>query len=401
MGDVSRPVVALAACEHYGDDRLDRAVARVLGEVEGWQDLFAGDPVVLLKPNLLRYEGAEAAVTTHPRFVVAVARALREVHTGRVLLGDSPQVGSGKAIARRQGLTEALAPLGVEVVDFDEAVTVPGDDSRGPLELARPLAEADVVVNLPKFKTHCQMGITLAVKNLFGAVMGLDKTRMHLTGGGDYAMFAALLLDVALRTGAQLHIADGIVGMEGNGPGAGVPRRLGAVAASTDMVAMDRVFAEIVGYPESILPLQEEARRRGMAGASMAGIELRGDGLEELRVGDWETARPVPAGSVFIPPFLAGPFRHQLITRPGFDHGLCTRCGQCVKHCAADALVLGRRRRQRRGPTRSDQAVALDRDRCIRCYVCAEVCPEGAVRVVEGALLRASRLARLGQRTGS
>jgi uncharacterized protein (DUF362 family)/Pyruvate/2-oxoacid:ferredoxin oxidoreductase delta subunit len=395
------PRVALASCEHYGDRVLDLAVAEVLDELPGWQERFAGDPVVLIKPNLLRYDDPSAAVTTHPAFVVAVVRAVRRVHSGRMLLGDSPQVGSGKAIAQRQGLTEALQPLDVEVVDFDEAVTVGGDDDRGPLELARPLAEADVVVNLPKLKTHCQMGLTGAVKNLFGAVLGLEKTRMHLTGGGDYAMFAALLLDIALRTRAQLHIADGIVAMEGNGPGAGKPRRLGLVAASTDMVALDRVFAEIVGFPETALPLQQEARRRAMPGASLRGIELRGAPLSAFPGQDWEPASPVPAGSVFIPGFLAGPMRHQLTTRPLFAHARCTRCGQCIEHCAAGALSLERRRLRDAGPARSDRAIRLELDRCIRCYCCQEVCPEGAVRAVEGALLRLSRLARLGRRTGS
>ncbi len=391
---MSQPAVCLAACEDYREPDLDRAIAAALAGVDGWERLFEGDPVVLLKPNLLGPKGPDTAITTHPRFIAAVARAIRRVHDGRLLLGDGPAIGTTTGVARKLGLPPLLAPLDVELVDFTETVSVSGGRGLGPMDLARPLVEADRIVNLPRVKTHGQMGLTLAVKNLFGAFIGFEKPRLHLTAGRDYDTFARMLLETAARVGADLHLADGVVGMEGNGPSAGEPRALGLVAAARDPIALDRVLAEVLGFPTASLPVQRVARAEGHDGAYLDRIALRGVPIDRFRVADWQPARPAGMEEIFVPRLLARPLRHQLTTRPDIDHRACTRCGLCAQHCAADALALQPRRRRHPGPTRSTQAMGLDLDRCIRCYCCQEVCPERAIRVGEGALLRLSRRLR-------
>lgn len=390
----SRPVVALAHCARYDNDVLDRAVTRSLEALDDWETPFDGDPVVLLKPNLLGPRSAETAITTHPRLVASVARVLRRVHRGRLLVGDGPAIGTTRMVARTLGLPALLESLDVELVDFTDTVSVSGGDGFGAFDLARPLMEADLVVNLPKVKTHGQMGLTLSVKNLFGAYIGFEKPRLHLTAGTDRATFARMLLETAVRVGADLHIADGVIGMEDNGPSSGDPRPLELIAASTNPVALDCALAEILGFPADELPIQLQARRRGMRGTHLHEVDLRGDPLDGFRVRDWKPARPMAMEEIFLPRLLAKPLRHQLTTRPVFDDRLCTRCGVCAQHCAAEAMRLARRRRRHPGPRRSNEAMFVDLDLCIRCFCCQEVCPERAIRVGEGPLLRLSRLVR-------
>ncbi len=207
------PIVVLENCESYDPSQLDSAIEHLLGNLPTWKELFSGKSTVLLKPNLLTANPPAAAVNTHPAFVAAVARVVRKQHSGRLLLGDGPAIGTTHSVARKLGLPEALAGLDVEMVDFKETTPVAGQGDFGPMDLARPLMEADLVINLPKVKTHAQMGLTLGVKNLYGAVIGLEKSQRHLTAGRDRRAFAELILEICLRVSPGLTIADGGVGM--------------------------------------------------------------------------------------------------------------------------------------------------------------------------------------------
>lgn len=385
------PMVALEACASYDEGELDCALAAVLSHSYDWAGLWRGCSTVLLKPNLAAARAPDSAVTTHPAFIAAVVRAMRRGYGGRLLLGDSPVVSTATRVAAKLGLPQLLRAYGVEIVDFAETVEVAGGGGFGPFDLARPMVEADLVINLPKVKTHGQMALTLGVKNLYGAFVGLAKTRWHLHTGRDEAMFARLLLELHRRVAPGLTIADGVVGMEGNGPTAGRARPLGLIAASTDALALDRVIAEILGFAMSHVPVLAQAACLGRVDTAMARIHIRGQPLSRFRPASWEPARPVACEGTIIPRPLTRLLRHQLTTRPVFDHRRCARCGKCLQHCGPHALTLAPRGRVDPGPAASDQRIALDLDRCIRCYCCQEMCARGAVSVGEGPLLRLSR----------
>ncbi len=391
------PVVTLRACDSYEPDTLDQALDALLEDLGGLGPILAAapdDPVVLIKPNLLLPKPVRSGVTTHPQFIAAVARAVRRLHGGRLLVGDSPAVGPASGVARLLGLPRLLADLDVQIVDFRATAPVGGGGGFGPMDLARPLVEADVVINLPRIKTHGQMGLTMGVKNCFGAFVGVEKQQLHLSAGRDYATFARLLLEVERRVAPALTLADGVVAMEGNGPTSGDPRHLGLLAGSRDALAMDVVLADVLGFAPSELPILAEAVRQGRSSASRDAIEVRGDPAAGFAVSDWRRASAVSITQVVLPDLLALPLRHQLTTRPGFDHARCTRCGVCIEHCAAGALELEPRRRRPAGPRDSDRAIGLDLDACIRCYCCQEVCPEGAITVAEPPLVRIWRALR-------
>jgi uncharacterized protein (DUF362 family)/NAD-dependent dihydropyrimidine dehydrogenase PreA subunit len=381
------PIVALAACTSYDERELDPALAALLADACDWPALCRDRATVLLKPNFVSAKPPASAVTTHPALIAAVARAVRRHHRGRLVVGDSPALVTATRVATVLGLPELLRGLDVEIVDFTETVTVEGGGGFGPLELARPLVEADLVINLPKVKTHAQMALTLGIKNLYGAFVGLSKARGHLHAGRDETIFARLLLEVARRVAPALTLADGIVGMEGNGPTAGRPRPLGLLAVSTDVLALDRVLTHILGFTPDHVPVLAQAALERPEPTDTAPFETRGQPPDRFCVSDWEPARPVPINATVIPGVLARPLRHHITTKPVFDPQRCTRCGQCVDHCGPHALSFVPRGRVHPGPGHSDRKVDLDLNLCIRCYCCQEICAQGAVSVGEGVFL--------------
>ena len=150
---------------------------------------------VLIKPNFLAPARPERAMTTHPLVLRAVAEYVLD-KGGRPLVADSPGMGTFERLLREGGYAEALQGLDVEVRPFKETVRVDIGEPFGRIEIAREALEADVVVNLPKLKTHTQMLLTVGVKNLFGCIVGLKKPEWHMRSGVDRHMFARLLVQI-------------------------------------------------------------------------------------------------------------------------------------------------------------------------------------------------------------
>lgn len=376
--------VSLQRLDDYQPDRVRAALIELLAPLGGMATFVAPGRRVLVKPNMLAGKAPERAVTTHPEIVRQVILLAQEAG-GVVSIGDSPGIGSPLAVARKCGILQVVEETGATFVPFVEAEAVTIGAAPGwRVEIARPVLDAEVIINLPKLKTHQMMGFTGAVKNMYGAVAGLNKLNLHLQAGDDPARFAGLLLDLAERFPPALSIIDGVVGMEGNGPGSGDPVAIGALLASAHALALDTAATALVGLTERQVWTQRVARQGGRPGSRREEIEIFGAQLEEFNLPRFRPARSTAIG-FGLPAPLQRRLRRALTARPEILSA-CVRCGDCVRHCPPQAMTL------------ACNGVTIDDRACIRCFCCQELCPHRAIGIRQGVLLRVAGLLGGGSR---
>lgn len=365
--------VAIKRCRSYDGETVYGAAKEAVSLLGGMERFVKKGERILIKPNLLAGKPPQAAVTTHPAVVTAVIRLVKEAGAHPVV-GDSPGIGSAKKIAGKCGVAKACEDEGVELIDLKELVLVENRDGHTfkRLEVAKEVLGVDGIINIPKLKTHAQMFLTLGVKNLFGCVPGKRKAQWHLSAGVDSLFFADMLLDLYFFLKPRLTIMDGVVGMEGNGPGNGDPREIGLVIASGDCIALDTAVTGLLGANPKSLPILKAALKRGIREASIENIELAGERMADIRVRDFRF--PPLSSTNFterLPYFLDRRLRKALTSRPRINNSSCTLCAVCVNVCPAEVM-------EKKGN------IEINYDKCIRCYCCQEMCPEGAISPRDG-----------------
>jgi len=353
------------------------AVQDAVGLLGGMGEFVKPGDRVLIKPNLLKARPPEAAVTTHPEVVRAVIRLVQE-QGGKALVGDSPGMGDLKKVAERAGILDVVNEEGAQLEDLAEAVQVKNTGRFQHFEIARAAYEADVLINLPKLKTHGMTTLTGAVKNLFGCIPGKRKVQWHFNTGVNHELFMKMLLELYLLLKPRLTIMDAVVGMEGNGPGSGDPRYIGALLAGTDAVSVDTVAAHLLGVNVDKLPLLRAARSQGTGETDLNNILLLGDPLESFAV---EHFRLPPQTHLEwpLPEWARRSLKNAFTTRPVVNRDLCVQCGICQGHCPQGAIE-----------ERGKRLEIRYRD-CIRCFCCQELCPQGAITVEKGWALKLLR----------
>ncbi len=335
------------------------------------RDLIRPGSRVVLKPNLLAPAAPDKAMVTHPLVVKAVAEYTIEKGC-RVQISDSPAMGSFERVLSESGLRNALKGLDVEFREFKEFVRIDVGEPFRKIEIARDAMDADLLINLPKLKTHTQMRMTLGVKNLFGCIVGLRKPEWHFRTGVNRELFASLLVKIYKAVSPAITILDGILAMEGEGPGrSGTPRELGIIAGSNDANTLDVTICNMLGIDPYTVFTNKAARDMGYMPGN---IEIIGD---VPVVTDFNVPDIVPL--VFGPRMLHGFMRRHLVQRPVPDASSCRACGECWKYCPAKAIA------------REGGRIQIDYEKCIRCYCCIEVCPHGALRTKEPLLGKAVR----------
>jgi uncharacterized protein (DUF362 family)/Pyruvate/2-oxoacid:ferredoxin oxidoreductase delta subunit len=356
------PVVSLAACETYELNAIRQGLATVLAPLGGIGRFVRPGMDVLLKPNLLTAANPRRAVTTHPTIVQAVAELVRGAG-GAVIIGDSPAgpLKNAPMAWWRSGLTGVSARTAGQLIPFEKTSwkRLDGND----YFIARPVVEADLVINLPKLKTHMLTLYTGAVKNLFGTIPGTRKRELHFQAPG-VQDFSSILVDVLELVQPGLTIMDGVLGQEGNGPGvSGTPHWYGCLAASTDPVALDTVMTQALGYRQGEVLHLAEAGARGLGVSDLNGVRIAGD----RKVLDFGSVRlPNSHWYFHAPAWAAAPLRRITRLRPRIKDGACVNCGACAAACPREAIT-------------PDQPPSFDLDQCIGCLCCAEVCPQGAI----------------------
>ena len=367
--------VSLVHCEDYEPARVKAALQKVLEPLGGIAGFIRPGARVLLKPNLLSARAPEKRVTTDPAIVRAVAMLVMEAG-GHPFIGDSPGIEPFRRVITKTGMEAVAGELGLDLVELSDPrpVKLPNDALFRNLEIASQALDVDVVINLPKLKTHTQMLMTLGVKNLFGTIVAQRKTEWHYMTGLNREAFASLLLHIYRAVRPAVTILDGIWGMDGDGPGNGDPCRLNLLAAARDAVALDTTICRVLDIPLELFPLYRAARAGGIGETSHARIELRGDALESFRVPGFRI--PELDSLRILPGIFDGFAKRYLVSKPVQDAGTCAACGECVEACPAEAIEL------------DDHRLVFDYDACIRCYCCQEICPRGAIGFKKGLLLR-------------
>jgi uncharacterized protein (DUF362 family)/Pyruvate/2-oxoacid:ferredoxin oxidoreductase delta subunit len=371
--------VSIALCADYAYGHVLAGVSDALKPLGGMKAYVTRGDKVLLKPNLLSAKHPEWCVTTHPAVVKAVAQLVQEAG-GIPAIGDSPAAGSLSRVAARAGITEIADTLGCPLVEFKDVARIATgtDNTFRRFELARAVLEADVIINLPKVKTHSMTLLTLGVKNTFGCIPGMRKAQWHLKAGVDHAYFAGMLAELCQIVKPALTIADGVIGMEGEGPGNGEARHLGLILAAGNPHALDTVICQIIGVAPQRVTTIQAARQRGFSGADPNEIEVLGHTVEDVRVAPFRLPRRFVSIQWNLPDFVKRPLKNIFTPKPILDRDLCKVCGACAEVCPPGAISV------------SDGGVRIDYGSCIRCYCCQEMCPEGAMRFHEGWVARLS-----------
>lgn len=371
------PKVSIEKCADYKDAEVYNAVKKAVDLLGGINSFVKKGEKILIKPNLLSAAPSDSAITTHPSIVKSVIKIVKEAGAYPVV-GDSPGIGSAQKVSAKCGILDVCKQEDVPLIELKQSVEIenPGGKTFKRLELAREALDVDGIINLPKLKTHTQMFMTLGVKNMFGCVVGKRKPQWHLAAGSNREHFAKMLVDLYLFLKPRLNIVDGIVGLEGEGPGSsGKPRHLGLVVASGDAIAMDRVIIDIVGAKLDDLITCKVARDDSLGETDLAKIEVMGRTIESVRMKNFVFPKVVGMG-FSLPYNLDKYLKKHLTAKPFINKKTCTLCNMCVNICPPGIMKEIKNK------------IEIDYDNCIRCFCCQEICPEGAITVKEGFLMK-------------
>ncbi len=364
-------IVAVIHCPSYDFALVEQAVKRGMELVGGIAAYANKNDRLLFKPSVLAGTDPARCIVTHPAVLRAAVNAFTQ-SGAHLHYGDSPGLAKTEPSMIICGYDKALAGLAVTLDPFDEGTPVDFPEGRigKRLTIARPVLDADGIINLPKLKTHELTRMTGAIKNLFGCVPMRLKSECHARFPDVYD-FSLLLADIAAFVKPRLHIMDAIEAMEGNGPHSGTPKKLGAVLISADPVALDVVACRLIGLDPAHVPTIAAADKIGLGCADGALIHLVGDAIDPLIDPSFDVVRKPP--KVRAQTGALRSVKRMFLPRPAIRKNACTRCGLCVSACPLKPPALSSKWIKR--PPVYDYRI------CIRCYCCQEMCPSGAISI--------------------
>lgn len=350
--------IVAGTCETYDKALLKEFFAKALEEL----DFAAEDVKVLFKPNLLSGKPPDKAVNTHPVFVKALAELFLERRCA-VFVGDSPGYESTERALEKSGIMEVVRNLGLTIAPFNRRVAKAniGISPYREFLFAEDHLDYDLVVNMPKLKSHTMTGLTAGIKNTFGFIPHLDKAKWHLRCGTDTSLFASVLIDIHSVVKPALTVLDGVVAMDGDGPSNGRVRDLGLVAVTDNAFSLDAFLERTLSLPAS-LPLSALARQNGLIEEAtlvdMGMPKISDFQLPKRMEVDWN-----------LPTLVRETARSIFTSKPKSNPRKCTACRTCLNVCPAAALSMKKK------------GISFDYKKCIRCYCCQEMCPTGAITV--------------------
>lgn len=374
--------VIMVVCSSYDEEKVYRAMRQGINELGGIQKFIKKEEKILVKPNFLLSATPDDAVTTHPSVIRGILRILWEDGYRHTIYGDSAGHGSCANIAKKLGLKEE--EYGAKLADMSHEIKVFYEDGKTEKEFyfCKEVTDVDALINVCKMKTHALERVTGAVKNLYGLICGYRKAAGHVAHP-NASIFARMLCDIHRYTKPRLHIMDGIIAMEGNGPGNGTPTPMNVLLFSEDPVALDTVFCHLVYLDPEAVPTNAQGEVLGIGTYHLENIEVTVIEGEKKRVDAPMDAIKKRYGNRKFDVDRKGKNKSLLskfstimtaiANRPVIDKKKCIKCGICVNHCPVPGKAIDFKNGKNQPPV-------YDYKKCIRCYCCQEMCPKGAIR---------------------
>lgn len=370
-------LVSLRKCNDYEYDNIKKSIEMMLDDLGGIEKFVSKNSKVLIKPNLLMKKRPEEATTTHPMVVKVLCEKLLKLNC-EVIIGDSPggpyTVTSLKGIYKSSGMKDVADELGITLNYDISDLKVENYDANALkyMDIITPITKVDHIINICKFKTHGMATFTGGVKNLYGCIAGLKKAEIHYRFPTEELFCEEVLLDICSYVNPTLTIMDGVVGMEGDGPSAGVPRHLGVMLASQSPYALDAVACKIINLNSDRVPTLRGSIKRGYIKEDFSDINILGEDIEKLIIKDFKipsTSKDFRLLKSSLPKFLHEPITKLITPKPVVRHKDCIKCGKCIQACPAKVMSF------------NENKVTINLDNCIRCYCCHELCPKKAVDI--------------------
>ncbi len=360
--------VSIVKCEDYEHKRVKSAIFHSLELIGGLEKIVKPGDNVLLKVNVIAGFPPERAATTHPAIVRAMVEIVKEVG-GIPWIGDSSGAyGYTAQSLELSGIKKATEEAGGKLINFESTGTYPVKvDGRvlTTVNIAKPAIDCDVLVSLPKMKTHMLTKYTGAVKNFYGVIPGSGKAAIHTLAPTEESLSHAVVdIYSALKPG--LAVMDGIVGMEGEGATNGTPIESKVIISSQDCVALDVVASEVMGFSHTDILTTRFANERGLGVGELNRIEVAGEKIDDVKL-DFKKSRSMPYK---LPEFLMKfMFKNvENLSRVEISEDDCKKCRICFGSCPASAITL-------------EPRPYIDQAKCIKCYCCHELCRNSAVKL--------------------
>jgi uncharacterized protein (DUF362 family)/NAD-dependent dihydropyrimidine dehydrogenase PreA subunit len=367
--DSKSALVSAVKVQKYNLDELVPALRQSLKLIGGLSTIVKPEDKVFVKINHLPPPSPpERGIVTHPVFTESVIMLLKEQGV-EITVGDDIEEGEDDGFAM-SGYRAMCERRGVKLVNLREGGFIE-QACRGKilknLYISKIVSEADIIINLPKFKTHSLTVFTGGIKNMYGIIPSGQRRMFH----GRYLRsedFCQMLVDIYELVKPQLTIIDGIMAMEGEGPGSGKTRNLGFLLASRDAVALDAVCTGISGLKPGDVLTTRYAGDRKLGISELNRIDIIGEKFEDLATQDFKLPTTFAHTAMNRAPH--GPVKYlleQISPRPRVNKKNCTACGKCVKACSTGAARI------------AGKKAVIDTKLCIRCMCCHEVCRFDAI----------------------
>lgn len=359
-------MVGIYKCDIYDENLIDEVINKLFNELKLDSKITAGMNVAI-KPNLLAIRDEKTATTTHHIFTKCVVKKVLSLGAKCIICESPPGKYSSKILSKiyeKLGYNE-LEKLGA-TLNLDTSSRLVNVDGKliKNIEIITPILDADLVINLPKLKTHAMMNLTCAVKNLFGIIPGERKAEVHALHS-DYNSFANAIIDISSFVKNQITIVDAIYSMEGNGPNSGTPRHTGLIFASTNQFELDYIVSKVINLNLEDAYTVKHSIERGKL-INLKHIETVGENLDDIIIKDFKFPDSLSKKNFmrfFSLAKLIKPY-------PVFDHKKCIRCKLCIDRCPVHALELV-----------NNKVTLRNKNKCIRCFCCLEHCPQHAVGI--------------------